>query len=59
MGIFDDINSKLGLKPMTPVDMNKIHIESGEHSDFVKPAVNPTANPTAVPSMSRNVKGKA
>lgn len=34
MSAFDDLNKKLGLQPMSPADMNKIHFDSGEHSDF-------------------------
>lgn len=33
MSAFDDINNKLGLQPMSAADMNKIHFDSGEHSD--------------------------
>lgn len=33
MSVFDEINRQLGLQPMTPSEMNKIHFQSGEHSD--------------------------
>lgn len=32
MNAFDKINKELGLTPMTPVEMNRIHLESGEHT---------------------------
>lgn len=40
MTSFDDINKKLGLQPLTPAEMNKIHFESGEHTEMQAQSVN-------------------
>lgn len=32
MGVFDDLNRRLGLEVLTPPEMNQIHFETGQHS---------------------------
>ncbi len=32
MGVFDDLNKRLGLEVLTPPEMNGIHFETGKHS---------------------------
>lgn len=32
MGVFDDLNKRLGLEVLTPPEMNQIHFETGQHS---------------------------
>ncbi len=32
MGVFDDLNKRLGLEVLIPPEMNQIHFETGQHS---------------------------